>query len=62
MSQVYASYKYRRDLVEATKAFGMLGRSKALTHSQAVAKVLLVQYSYFSWVHHASDGIVLSLN
>ncbi len=38
--QVYAAYEYRRDLVEALKAYGMLGRSKALTHSQALTKVL----------------------
>ena len=52
MAQVYASYKYRRDLVEATKAFGMLGRSKALTYSQAIAKVLLLR-------HHISTACIL---
>ena len=37
--QVYASYKYRRDLVEAVKLPGMLGRSRPLTSSEADAQV-----------------------
>lgn len=37
--QLYASYEYRRDLVEAAKSAGMLDFSKPLTKSQAADQV-----------------------
>ncbi len=33
--QVYASYKYRRDLAEAAKVAGIMGRSRQLRRSEA---------------------------
>lgn len=34
-AQVYASYKYRRDLAEAAKVTGIMGRSRQLKRSEA---------------------------
>ena len=59
--QIYASYKYRRDLVEAVKLPGMLGRSRAVTSSEADAQVAHF-HSLFSVVKLATVSISCDLS
>ncbi len=62
--QVYASYKYRRDLVEAAKVPGLLGRSRMLHTFEAHAQVRAscvrsgVHLSLHSTEAHASMNVL----
>ena len=40
MLQVYASYRYRRDLADAAKIAGVFGRSRALKREEAERKLV----------------------
>jgi hypothetical protein len=40
IKQVYASYKYRRDLAQAAKISGLLGRSRPLKREEAEAAMV----------------------
>lgn len=40
-AQICASYRFRRDLVEAAKVPGMLGRARLVTQDESLARVSL---------------------
>lgn len=46
MVQVYASYRYRRDLADAAKISGVFGRSRILKRDEAIQQEVSMHASH----------------